>query len=192
MCSILYVRPGSMYPGFAVTGASEHTLAAKSVATGLFLLVAVAGFRKKLWFVVAALAKHGAFDFFHHLFFKNSSILVWWPALSASCGEIRAKCGIALQPRLLPKRRCGFRPTFSRVSSRMTSRLNVALASPGAIVWSAAFWWHRPSCLCYRSIFNQSRLGKKPAATAPGSCPAFRCNRKGEPAAPGPDSDTPR
>jgi len=46
---------------------------------GLFLAVAVVGFKKNLWLVVAALAGHGVFDFFHHLFIENPGVPMWWP-----------------------------------------------------------------------------------------------------------------
>jgi hypothetical protein len=41
----------------------------------------VAGFKKNLWVIVAALAGHGVFDFFHHLFIQNPGVPVWWPGL---------------------------------------------------------------------------------------------------------------
>jgi len=51
-------------------GRSVQALTTESLVAGLFLAVAVVGFKKNLWLVVAALAGHGVFDFFHHLFMK--------------------------------------------------------------------------------------------------------------------------
>jgi hypothetical protein len=67
------------YVLFAVMGTSPHALAAESVAAGLFVVLAVVGFKKNLWLVAAALAGHGVFDFFHHFFIENSGVPVWWP-----------------------------------------------------------------------------------------------------------------
>ena len=56
---------------FAVMGSSTPALAIESVVAGTFLVLAVAGFKKNLWLIVAALAGHGVFDFFHQLFIQN-------------------------------------------------------------------------------------------------------------------------
>ena len=64
---------------FAVMGSSVQALTRESLVAGLFLVVAVVGFKKNLWFVVAAIAGHGVFDFFHHLFIENPGVPVWWP-----------------------------------------------------------------------------------------------------------------
>jgi hypothetical protein len=75
----LLIVIASYYILFAVMGASVHAMTIESVVTGLFLLVAVAGFKTNLWLVAAALAGHGVFDFFHHLFLANAGVPVWWP-----------------------------------------------------------------------------------------------------------------
>jgi len=67
------------YIGFAVMGRSVQAVTTESLLAGLFLVVAVVGFKKNLWFVVATLVGHGVFDFFHHLFVENPSVPVWWP-----------------------------------------------------------------------------------------------------------------
>jgi len=69
----------SYYVLFAAMGGSVQVLMAESVVTGLFLVVAVAGFKMNLWLVVAALAGHGVFDGFHYLFLVNAGVPVWWP-----------------------------------------------------------------------------------------------------------------
>ena len=45
-----------------------------------FLVVAVIGFKRNLWLVVAALAGHGIFDFFHAHLVANPGVPPWWPA----------------------------------------------------------------------------------------------------------------
>jgi hypothetical protein len=64
---------------FAAMGSSTRTLILESVVAGVFFGLAVAGFKKSLWLIVAALAGHGVFDFFHHLIIQNPGVPVWWP-----------------------------------------------------------------------------------------------------------------
>ena len=75
----LLIVIASYYILFAVMGASVQVLVGESLVTALFLLVAVVGFKMNLWLVVAALAGHGVFDFFHRLFLENADVPVWWP-----------------------------------------------------------------------------------------------------------------
>ena len=69
----------SYYGLFAVMGASGRTLIIEIVIASAFLLVAVLGFKRNLWFVVAALIGHGVFDFVHHFFIDNPGVPHWWP-----------------------------------------------------------------------------------------------------------------
>ena len=55
----------------------------ESTVAGAFLMLAVVGFKKDLWVIVAALGGHGVFDFFHHLFIQNPGVPVWWPGFLA-------------------------------------------------------------------------------------------------------------
>lgn len=70
----------SYYVLFAVMGGSGHALAVETLVMTGFLLVAVVGFKKSLWLVVAALAAHGVFDLFHGRVVANPGVPVWWPA----------------------------------------------------------------------------------------------------------------
>jgi len=69
---------------FAVMGNSTLALAIESAVAGTFLVLAVAGFKRSLWLVVAALAGHGVFDFFHQLFIQNPGVPMWWPGFCLS------------------------------------------------------------------------------------------------------------
>ncbi len=69
---------------FAVIGSSTPALVLESVIAVAFLALAVAGFKKNLWLIVAALTGHGVFDFFHHLFIQNPGVPVWWPGFCLS------------------------------------------------------------------------------------------------------------
>jgi hypothetical protein len=69
---------------FAAMGSSAHTLVLESLIAATFLIIAVAGFKKNLWLIVAALAGHGVFDFFHRMFIHNPGVPVWWPGFCLS------------------------------------------------------------------------------------------------------------
>jgi hypothetical protein len=69
---------------FAVIGSSTSALALESLIASAFSALAVAGFKKNLWLIAAALAGHGVFDFFHHLFIQNPSVPVWWSGFCLS------------------------------------------------------------------------------------------------------------
>jgi hypothetical protein len=88
---------------FAAIGSSTRALALESLIAAAFLALAVVGFRKNLWLIVAALAGHGVFDFFHHLFIQNPGVPAWWPGFCLSCDVI---LGAFLA--LLLMRRSGF------------------------------------------------------------------------------------
>ena len=74
----------SYYALFAVMGASTHALGLELLAGGVFLAVAVAGFRWSLWAVVVALAAHGIFDLTHGKFIVNPGVPGWWPAFCSA------------------------------------------------------------------------------------------------------------
>ncbi len=64
----------SYYVLFAVMGASGRTLLIEIFAASGFLLLAILGFKRNLWLVVAAIVGHGVFDFFHHFFIANPGV----------------------------------------------------------------------------------------------------------------------
>ena len=52
------------------------------IETGVMLLfagAAIAGFKRSLWLVVAALAAHGIFDWLHSSMISNPGVPPWWP-----------------------------------------------------------------------------------------------------------------
>jgi hypothetical protein len=69
---------------FAAMASSTRALLWESLIAAVFVALAVAGFKKNLWLVVAALAGHGVFDFVHHLFVQNPGVPVWWPGFCLS------------------------------------------------------------------------------------------------------------
>ncbi len=75
----LLIVIASYYVLFAVMGASRGALLIEIIGACGFLLFAVLGFRKNLWFAAAAIIGHGAFDFVHHLLIENPGVPRWWP-----------------------------------------------------------------------------------------------------------------
>jgi hypothetical protein len=74
----------SYYALFAVMGASRTVLEIE-IALGVgFSLLAVLGFKRNMWLVAVAIAGHGVFDLFHHLFIENTGVPVWWPGFCAT------------------------------------------------------------------------------------------------------------
>jgi hypothetical protein len=61
-------------------GASSGSLMIEIFAASMFLVFAVFGFKRNLWFVAAALIGHGIFDFVHHLLIDNPGVPRWWPS----------------------------------------------------------------------------------------------------------------
>lgn len=72
------------YVLFAVMAGTTHALILESSVMMLFVVVAVAGFKRNLWVVVAALVGHGVFDFFHAGIVTNAGVPEWWPAFCMS------------------------------------------------------------------------------------------------------------
>jgi hypothetical protein len=86
----LVIVIATYYILFAVVGNSTRALELESLIAGAFLALAVAGFKKNLWLIVAALAGHGVFDFFHSLFIHNRGVPVWWPGFCLSFDVLAA------------------------------------------------------------------------------------------------------
>ena len=74
----------SYYDLFAVISGSSHALVSELAVTAIFLAAVVAGFKRNLWIVAAALLAHGLMDFVHAQFIVNPGVPAWWPAFCAS------------------------------------------------------------------------------------------------------------
>jgi hypothetical protein len=70
----------SYYLLFAVMSGSRSALWLELAIGGAFVVLAFVGFSFNLWVVVAGLAGHGMFDFFHALFIENDGVPWWWPS----------------------------------------------------------------------------------------------------------------
>ena len=80
----------SYYLLFAVMGGSTHALLVESLGFAGFTALAVVGFRRNLWLVVAALAGHGAFDAVHGHLLTNPGVPAWWPAFCLAYDVVAA------------------------------------------------------------------------------------------------------
>lgn len=69
----------SYYVLFAVSGGSVQIIAIEAAIMAIFAGLAIAGFKRSLWLVVAALAAHGVFDWLLAPQIANPGVPPWWP-----------------------------------------------------------------------------------------------------------------
>jgi hypothetical protein len=69
----------SYYVLFAISGGATTTLAIEVGVMALFAGAAIAGFKRSLWLVVAALLVHGIFDWLRAPLIANPGVPAWWP-----------------------------------------------------------------------------------------------------------------
>lgn len=69
----------SYYALFAVMCGSIQALVIELIVIVAFLGASIAGFKRSLWLVVAALAAHGVFDLLHGYMIENPGVPLWWP-----------------------------------------------------------------------------------------------------------------
>jgi hypothetical protein len=73
-----------MYILFAAMGASSDVLLREGIFAAVFIVAASVGFKTSLWWVAAALAAHGIFDFTHASLVSNPGVPAWWPQFCAT------------------------------------------------------------------------------------------------------------
>lgn len=77
--AVVLIVIASYYVLFAVIGASASTLAAELLLMAAFALVAIIGFKRNPWLLVAGLAGHAVLDLLHPHFVENPGVPGWWP-----------------------------------------------------------------------------------------------------------------
>ena len=87
---VVLIVIATLYLLFAVMAGSTASLVAESIPALVFVTLAVLGFWKTPWFVVAGLALHGVFDFFHRAVIANPGVPVWWPGWCLSYDVVAA------------------------------------------------------------------------------------------------------
>jgi hypothetical protein len=83
----------SYYVLFAVLGHSTEALVLDAAVGTIFVVLAVAGFKRSLWLAVLALAGHGLMDFAHGSVIDNPGVPPWWPAF---CGAYDVAAAVYL------------------------------------------------------------------------------------------------
>ena len=76
---VVLIVIATLYLLFAAVAGSADSFIAEAIPALVFVAMAALGFRKTPWLVVAGLALHGVFDFFHHAVIANPGVPVWWP-----------------------------------------------------------------------------------------------------------------
>jgi len=76
---VVLIVIATLYLLFAAMAGSTDSLVAEAIPALVFVAIAALGFRMNPWLVVAGLALHGVFDFFHHAVITNPGVPVWWP-----------------------------------------------------------------------------------------------------------------
>jgi len=88
---VVLIVIATLYLLFAVLANSGGSLVAEAIPALVFVTMAVLGFRKNApWLVVAGLALHGVFDFFHHSVIVNPGVPAWWPGWCLSYDVVAA------------------------------------------------------------------------------------------------------
>lgn len=72
-----------LYVLFAAAGGSAALPTEALIGLG-FAALAVIGFKKSEWLVVAALVGHGLFDLVHPHVVENHGVPVWWPGFCSA------------------------------------------------------------------------------------------------------------
>ena len=83
----------SYYDLFGAMGGSMPALGQESGGVAVFVALAYVGYRTSTWFVVAGLAAHGVFDFFHAGLITNPGVPIWWPQF---CGAYDVAAAVFL------------------------------------------------------------------------------------------------
>ena len=82
----------SYYVLFATMAGPARSIVSEAIVMLLFVAAAVAGMRSSPGFVVAGLALHGVFDFFHGLIIANPGVPGFWPAWCLGYDVFAAAC----------------------------------------------------------------------------------------------------
>ena len=82
---VIMIVTAGYYVLFALAAGADKALVPETLASAGFVVLAVVGFRRSLWFVVGALVAHGVFDVLHGHVIDNPGVPIWWPAFCAAC-----------------------------------------------------------------------------------------------------------
>jgi hypothetical protein len=73
------IAVASYYLAFAVVDGRAEVMLSEVAVAAVFIVAAVAGFKRSPWFAVVALGGHGVMDAFHHHLVQNTGVPQVWP-----------------------------------------------------------------------------------------------------------------
>ena len=73
------IAVASYYLAFAVVDGRSEVMQSEVVVAVVFIVAAVAGFKRSPWFAVVALGGHGVMAVFHHHLVHNTGVPQVWP-----------------------------------------------------------------------------------------------------------------
>ena len=73
------IAVASYYLAFAVADGRNEVMMSEVAIAAVFIVAAVAGFKRSPWFAVAALGGHGVMDAFHQHLVRNAGVPQVWP-----------------------------------------------------------------------------------------------------------------
>ncbi|MEM1127566.1 MAG: hypothetical protein AAGI71_13015 [Bacteroidota bacterium] len=68
-----------LYVLFGVMDARVGVIVSEGAVALVFVALAVAGFKRSVWWLVAGYAIHGVWDLVHDAVITNNGVPVWWP-----------------------------------------------------------------------------------------------------------------
>jgi hypothetical protein len=98
----------SYYVLFAVIDGSGRVLLSEIAIAAVFTVIAVVGFKRNSWLVLAAFAAHGVMDFFHHTLVHNTGVPPGWPGFCLAfdlSAAVFVGCMLALRANVTVQRR---------------------------------------------------------------------------------------
>jgi hypothetical protein len=84
---LILIVIATYYILFAAIGMSTSAAVFESLVAAVYVAIAVMGYKRTLWVVVAGLAAHGVFDLLHGQLINNPGVPAFWPrfCLSYDC-----------------------------------------------------------------------------------------------------------
>jgi len=128
------------YLAFAVVDGRGEVMRSEVVIAAIFIVGAVAGFKRNPWIAVAALGGHGVMDGFHHHLVNNTGVPQVWPGFCMTF-DVTAAVLVALVMLARTRRERERLAGLSRGDSGRNARAGI---QPGA-------WQARHSRRCVRA-----------------------------------------
>lgn len=76
---VILIVIAALYGLFAAIDGSAVVIVREAALILPFVAIALAGFKRSLWLIVAALLGHGMYDLLHARIVANAGVPSWWP-----------------------------------------------------------------------------------------------------------------